>query len=108
MRHFEREDMLGVVRGARGISVAPLREYLVVVRHVPVDKAAIGGGVDAGLLAKFARRGLGEGLTGLLAPGDRLPMGGKIGALEKQDAQVRRVDQDQSRNRCLVGQSFVS
>ena len=60
MRYFQGEHMLGVVGGARRVSVAPLRKYLVVVRHAPVDYAAIGGGIDAGLLAKFARRCLGE------------------------------------------------
>ena len=47
-------------------------------------------------------RGAREILVLVAASGDRLPMLGKVGALEQQHVQVRRVDDHQHRDRLLV------
>jgi len=64
----------------------------------------VDGGVDARFLAQFARRGREQRLAGLLAAGDGLPVARRVGALDQQDAQVRRVDQDQRGDGDLGGQ----
>jgi hypothetical protein len=58
------------------------------------------------LFAQLARRRRGERLAGFLAPGHRLPVAGRVGALDQQHAQVRRVDDDQRRDRDLVWQGY--
>ena len=92
-------SVLCVVPG--GIPVPPLRKDLVDVGDLPVGEAAVGGGVDAGLLAQFARRRFEQRLAGLLAARDRLPMPGEVGTLDQQHPQIARVDQDQRRDRDL-------
>src|SRR5438552_2871538 len=66
--------------------------------------AALGVGTEAGLLAQLAHGGCLERLAGLLSARHGLPMLRIISALEQQDAQVRRIDDHQRRDRKLVAQ----
>ncbi len=62
------------------------------------------GGLDAGFLAQLARRGCRQRFAGLLAARHRLPVARRVGTLDQQDAQVRRMDEDERRDGNLVRQ----
>ena len=85
----QREHVLGVVRRAGRVAVAPARIDLVDVRELPVDEPAVRRGVDAGLLEELAVRGLAQRFAGFLAARDRLPVAGSVGALDQQHARSR-------------------
>jgi hypothetical protein len=102
--HLERKDVLGVVRSARGISVAPAREDIVDILLLPVDDAAERGRVDPGLFAQLARGSRRERLARFLAAGHRLPVVGIVGTLKQQDAQIGRMHDHERGDRDLVPQ----
>src|SRR6185369_9893574 len=94
------EHVLGVVRDARRITVAPYRIDFEHVLQVPVGEVETRG-LDASLLADLADRGVAQPLALVLAAGHRLPEAGMVGALEQQDLERGRVDHDERRDRDL-------
>ena len=95
VRDCEREYMLGILRRARRVAMAPTRIDLINVRLLPIVYAAVGTRIDGGFFQKFSRRGIAQRLAGFLTARHRLPVARKISALQEQDAQVRSVDQNQ-------------
>src|SRR5688500_2991296 len=94
--------MLGIVRHAGRIAMAPLLVDLEAVDHVPALELAAGR-IDASLLHHFARGGDVQGLIGAIErTGDRLPESRTRRALEQQHLERCGVDHDKHRDRQLV------
>src|SRR6185436_14598069 len=100
LRHAQPEYVLGIVRDARRVTVAPYGIDFVHVLQVPVLER-VAGGVDAGFLEDLPDRRVAQGLALVLAAGDRLPEAGMIGALQQQHLERGRVDHHQRRDRNL-------
>src|SRR5512132_3287451 len=81
-RNPQAEHVLGVEGHSRREAVPPYRIDFPDVAKVPVGELAAGG-VDAGLLAHLANRGLAQALALVLAARDRLPITGVVGTLEQ-------------------------
>ncbi len=101
-RHAQAENMLGIVRDARPVTMPPFFEYLELVLQVPVGQSMVAF-VDPGFLENLAQGSLSRKLVGIEAPGDRLPETRMVGAFEQQDLQVRCVDDDENGNRNFTG-----
>src|SRR4051794_36822192 len=94
--------MLGVVRRSRGVSMPPLREDLVLTGLLPVGEAAEWASIDTRFLGELTQRRRHQCLAGFLASGDRLPVIGKIRALQQEHLEIIRVYEYQHRDRDLV------
>ena len=94
-RNPQPEDMLGIVRDAGRVAVAPDRVDLVDVRHLPIGELVVRR-IDPRLLADFANGGLDEALARFLASGDALPEARMIRSLDEEHVEFRRVDRQRA------------
>src|SRR5688500_4229627 len=95
------EHVLGIEGHSRSETVPPYGIDFPDVAQVPFGEL-VARGVDAGFLAHLADRGLSQRLALVLAPCDRLPVSGMIGALEQQHLERRVEHHDQRGDRDLV------
>jgi hypothetical protein len=99
-RRLQAEPVFGVVEHARLVAVAEFRVDLVVDRVLPVEQGTArhprAADHDAGFLADFAHRRVGERLVEpVLRTRHRLPERGMIGAFEQQHVERGRMDDDE-------------
>src|SRR5258706_5023453 len=94
------EHVLGVMRHARRVTMAPYRIDFEDVLQVPVFEREASRG-EARFLADFANRRLAQRFALVLAAGDRLPETGVISAFDQQHIERRRVDHDKRGDRDL-------
>ena len=99
--HEQAKNMLGIVRHLRCIPPAPFLINLVFVLNVPVGQL-VATGIQSGFLSHFARCRLQKRFALILTPRNRLPIPGMIRPLQQQNLPIRRVDNYQDGNRCLI------
>ena len=90
------------MRCPRPIAMTPLRKDLVNVRQVPIAQTAVRCGIDARFFRQFARRGMRERFARFNASRHRLPMVGKVGALDQQHVKLGGINDDEDRNGFFV------